>query len=604
MASLSQILLLVSIPLALALPPSYPSTFPHHPVEPLPPNITPQHHHLYNHTTKANTTHPHPVFTAVPLDFSNHTIASALRTGITAGQKLAGKSCTTSSDDPYISSSPMSHASIPFPPTITVAPHVALPSQATNHPPSTLAFSSFAFPPSAVPRSEGGVAIGRRHPQVDGASTQILPETTSPEALQGIGMSDPEISQAYALGVKMGQLMGCTPMLPHLRNASASGWKTVDDPSGREARILNDRSASGEEVAKRYTVCYTQQPRVHGHVEHVFKYCIDYNDNQRGRRRYAYDTNDEEKRFQDVDRRGQDTDKVDELQSRSRHHSAAYGIRPPHSLSWVYFFILSLFLVFALCGPITAVESIPSALHTSISRTVNNYPTTRSPPNNAQTKNAHKSDNNKCGNHRFKCALARRLTERSGQPHPVFYSSIVPPPGSVLTDLSPYVKRLVQQRSAPGLNAAAAAAASSAGSQHEKPSGTSLYFLLSFPMLMSMGGITSLPPLSSSSLQAPSSSHLGLKEKSEPILNIDINVLQAYNPFALFLLILSLLPHPALAHSHTSVSLSCQQKRNRSWYKSTKPSKVEWIITKVILGIVGLAALSDLLGRELRERAL
>ena len=525
MASLSRILLLVSISLALALPPSYPSTFPNHPVEPLPPNITPQHHHL----NKANRTHPHPAFTAVPLDFSNHTIASALKTGITAGQKLAGKSCTTSSDDPHVSSSPISYASTPFPPKITVALHVALPSPATNHPPSTLALSSFAFPSSAVPRSEGGDAIGRRHPQVDGASTQILPETTSPEALQGIGMSDPAMSQAYALGVKMGQFMSCTPMLSHLSNASASGWKTVGDPSEREAGNLNDRPTSGDEVAKRYTVCYTQQPRIHGHVEHVQKYCIDYNDNQRNRRRYAYDADDEEKRFQDVDRRGQGTDKLDELQSRSRHHSAAYGTRPPHSLSWVYFFILSLFLVSALCGPITAEEPILSVPPTSVSQTVNNYPTTRSPPDNAQTKNTRKNDNSQCGSHRFRCALARRLTKRSGEPHPVFYSSIIPPPGSVLTDLSPYGRRSVQQRSAPRFNAAAAAAGS-AGTHDEIPSGTSLYFFLGFPALMSVGGVSSLSLFSPSSLQAPSSSHLGLKEESEPNFNDDINVPQSYNP--------------------------------------------------------------------------
>ena len=515
MASLSQMLLLVSIPLALALPPSYPSTFRHRPVGPLPPNITPQHSHLNKHTTKANTTHPHPVFTAVPLDFSNHTIASALRTGIKAGQKLAGKSCTTSSDDPHVSSSPISPASIPFPPTITVASDVALPSPATSHPPSSLAFSSSPFPSSAVPRPEGGVAIGRRHPQVDGASTQILPETTSPEALQGMGMSDPAISQAYALGVKMGQFMGCTPMLPHLRNASASGWKTVGDASGREAGILNDRSASGDEVEKRYTVCYMQQPRIHGHVEHVHKYCIDYNENQRSRRRYAYDADDNEKRIQDIDRRGQDTDQVDELQSRSRLHSAAYGTRPPHSLSWVYFLILSVFLVSALCGPIAAEEPILSSLPTSVSQTVNNYPTTRSLPDNAQTKNTHTGDNSKCANHRFKCGLARRLTERSREPHPAFYGSINPPPGSVLTHLSPYVKHSVQQRSAPAANAAAAAAASSAGSHDEKPLGTSLSFLLSFTALMSMGGISSLSPFSSSSLQAAGPFKLALGTERE-----------------------------------------------------------------------------------------
>lgn len=53
--------------------------------------------------------------------------------------------------------------------------------------------------------STGGQAIGRRSPQVDGASTQIYPQTDDPIVLQNMGMQDPAVAQAYAMGMKIGK---------------------------------------------------------------------------------------------------------------------------------------------------------------------------------------------------------------------------------------------------------------------------------------------------------------------------------------------------------------------------------------------------------------
>lgn len=68
----------------------------------------------------------------------------------------------------------------------------------------------------------------RRSPQADGASTQIYPATDDPIALQNLGMQDPAVAQAYALGTRIGKL-GCTVPLRAL-NASTQHAATKGMP--------------------------------------------------------------------------------------------------------------------------------------------------------------------------------------------------------------------------------------------------------------------------------------------------------------------------------------------------------------------------------------
>lgn len=378
--------LLLLLPLALAAPPTYPSIF-----IPRQQNPTPTHNVVND--THTISIHPRPSFTAVGLDFRNQTLASALRSGISAGQKMARKNCTV--HHPHASmtipssvvtqntqtilvslttypsyatpssvsllgnsvSSTISSSTGPSPMASDTTPRsdgrcgsdfggatcqaggqyggccskygycgnmtdhcgtgcqsgctsgsgnssgttisilsvssMAAPSPSSSAFPSStsdtssasassyvflssafasassysaiasaLASGSSSSPASASSssaaafQSGGGVRVSHRSPQVDGASSQILPKTNFPIALQGMGMSDPAIVQAYALGVTFGEYAsGCALALPDL-NSSRSDWgksKTYSQPTNTHTtkRYQNGGEMSGDwEIAQ------------------------------------------------------------------------------------------------------------------------------------------------------------------------------------------------------------------------------------------------------------------------------------------------------------------------------------------------------------------
>ena len=128
----------------------------------------------------------------------------------------------------------------------------ALPSGSSSSSSFASASNSPAYPSSAAPASEGGEAVGRRSPQVDGTSTQILPDsnyTVTPQDLEG---SDPAVAQAYALGVATGRfvsgctprLPGCTPRLPGLNNTLMPGSGNSGNHKRRIEDILGDKRSS------------------------------------------------------------------------------------------------------------------------------------------------------------------------------------------------------------------------------------------------------------------------------------------------------------------------------------------------------------------------
>ncbi len=191
----STLFLLFLLPVALTLvpqPKSYPTAFYHYPTG------LPASNHLNGHLSNptANKTHPYPhaSFTAVPLDFSNRTLVDALNFGLGAGQKLAHRNCTN------IAGHNHHPANLPagMTPQASGIPHATATIHSASTPPSG------ASPSAAAPASQGGEAIGRRSPQVDGALTQIYPQTDDPIILQSMGMKDPAVAQAYALGMKIG----------------------------------------------------------------------------------------------------------------------------------------------------------------------------------------------------------------------------------------------------------------------------------------------------------------------------------------------------------------------------------------------------------------
>jgi len=185
----SILFLLSLLPVALTLvlqPKSYPTGLPA------------SHHingHLSNHTGNKTHSHPHPSFTPVPLDFSNRTLVDALNFGLGAGQKIAHRNCTNLVDHDFQPSDLPAWMSL----HASGIPHAT----ATIHSSSTPL--SGALPSATAPASEGGEAIGRRSPQSDGPSTRIHPQTDDPIALQNMGMQDPSVVQAYALGMKIGK---------------------------------------------------------------------------------------------------------------------------------------------------------------------------------------------------------------------------------------------------------------------------------------------------------------------------------------------------------------------------------------------------------------
>ena len=195
MCPLSTFFLLSLLPVALTLvlqPTSYPTASYDNPTG------LPASHHINGHLSNptANKTHPYPPpsFTAIPLDFSNRTLVDALNFGLGAGQKLAHRNCTNITGH--------NHHPANLPALMSL--HASgIPHTTATMPSSTP--PSGASPSAAAPASAGGEAIGRRSPQVDGASTQIYPQTDDPIILQSMGMKDPAVAQAYVLGMKIGE---------------------------------------------------------------------------------------------------------------------------------------------------------------------------------------------------------------------------------------------------------------------------------------------------------------------------------------------------------------------------------------------------------------
>jgi len=109
---------------------------------------------------------------------------------------------------------------------------------------------SGASPSAAAPASAGGEAIGRRSPQVDGASTQIYPQTDDPIVLQTMGMQDPAVAQAYALGMKIGEHRCSLPASAFNVSAHHPGTKGALPPG--IAKLGSNLNSQIRPAEKRY----------------------------------------------------------------------------------------------------------------------------------------------------------------------------------------------------------------------------------------------------------------------------------------------------------------------------------------------------------------